>query len=106
MNFLERLDCLLKENNLKKGVFLQSVGFDENAYSEWKKGTTRSYMKKIDIIADYFNVSVDYLLGRTDIRDYETYTLAASTPDGELTPEQAEELEQFRQFIINRDKNK
>ena len=66
MNFIERLDILLKEKCVNKMTFLHDLGYSKNAYSEWKSGVTKSYMNKIDSIADYFDVSVDYLLGRTD----------------------------------------
>lgn len=80
MNFIERLDLLLKNSKTSKTQFLKDTGYSKNAYSEWNSGVTKSYMNKIDVIADYFNVSVDYLLGRTDeptnsAPDYEKYGL-------------------------------
>lgn len=66
MIFIERLDKLLKEKGVNKTTFLQDLNYSKNAYSEWKSGVTKSYMNKIDSIADYFGVSVDYLLGRSE----------------------------------------
>lgn len=64
MPFIEKIDYLLNRKSVTKGDFLKAVGFSKNAYSEWKTGVTKSYMNKIDVIADYFGVSVDYLLDR------------------------------------------
>lgn len=66
MGFIERLDEQLKKKGIAKIKFAHDLGYSKNAYSEWKSGVTKSYMNKIDDIADYFDVSVDYLLGRTD----------------------------------------
>lgn len=34
--------------------------------NNWKRGLSEGYMKMLPQLADYFDVSVDYLLGRTD----------------------------------------
>lgn len=34
--------------------------------NNWKRGLSEAYLKMLPKIADYFDVSVDYLLGRTD----------------------------------------
>lgn len=38
----------------------------KNTVNNWKAGRSKTYLKKIEEISDYFGVSVDYLLGRTD----------------------------------------
>ena len=45
---------------------------DKSAIGDWRRGSTKSYLKHIDKIADYFNVSVDYLLGRENMTFTET----------------------------------
>ena len=64
MAFIEKLDYLLAYKKVTKGEFLKAVGFNKSAYNSWNTGFTKSYMSKIDVIADYFGVSVDYLLDR------------------------------------------
>lgn len=64
MPFIEKIDYLLNRKKVAKGEFLKAVGFNKSAYNSWKTGFTKSYMSKIDVIADYFGVSVDYLLDR------------------------------------------
>ncbi|AIS61330.1 XRE family transcriptional regulator [Listeria monocytogenes] len=40
------------------------IGLSENIFYTWKKSSPKTDV--IQKVADYFNVSVDYLLGRTD----------------------------------------
>ena len=37
--------------------------------NNWKRGLSQAYLKMLPEIADYFDVSVDYLLGRTEINE-------------------------------------
>ena len=85
MEFIERLDLLLKDRKISKMQFLKDTGYSKNAYSEWKSGVTKSYMNKIDTIADYFGVSVDYLIGRTDDPAPATDAIDSEFSDMELS---------------------
>ncbi len=62
MDALYKIMSLLKENNIEQQEFANAIGVRKQAISEWKKGTTKSYMKYIDKIAEFFGVSTDYLL--------------------------------------------
>lgn len=101
--FWDNLFHLCMNKGIKPNALVDEIGVSSGIITKWKNGTTPNgeTLKKI---ADYFDVSVDYLLGRTDKPEL----LAAHTADDshDLTPEQREELEQFKQFIIQRDKNK
>lgn len=59
---------LVKELAQKQGLSLNDledrVGFSRNSLYSWKKSAPKP--EKLNVIADYFNVSTDYLLGRTD----------------------------------------
>ena len=72
MNTLDRIIMLIKERGITQQQFLKDVGLNKTALSDWKKGVNASYKKHINKIADYFNVSVDYLLGRENMTFTET----------------------------------
>lgn len=59
---------LVKELAKKQGLSLNDledkVGFSRNSLYSWKKSEPKP--SKLDVVADYFQVSTDYLLGRTD----------------------------------------
>lgn len=65
---LQRIIGLLSERNISNTEFTAYLGCPSSAVSEWKKGKVSSYQKYIVQIANYFDVSADYLLGRTDMR--------------------------------------
>lgn len=58
----------IKELADKQGISVSKVaidlGFSENLFYQWKKASPKS--DRLEKVADYFDVSVDYLLGRTD----------------------------------------
>ncbi|MEY8441858.1 transcriptional regulator [Lactobacillaceae bacterium 24-114] len=58
----------IKQLSSSKGVSLKKVatdlGFGENTIYKWKVQSPKG--EYLDKVADYFNVSTDYLLGRTD----------------------------------------
>jgi len=66
MNTVERIVNLLKEKGIQQKDFVKNIGLNSSALSDWKSGQNHSYKMHIDKIADYFNVSTDYLLCRTD----------------------------------------
>lgn len=64
MTLFERIKSLAlsKDKNVKE-VALE-LGFSENLFYRWK--TTDPKAVDLQKVADYFDVSVDYLLGRTE----------------------------------------
>lgn len=63
--FVERLDLLVKQNQLSYYKLAKSLGIDERYFTRWKKGTTPSTEVFISL-AKYFNTTIDYLIGRED----------------------------------------
>lgn len=57
----------MNDNNLTATEFALKVGVQKNAVSEWKSKRISPTAEALAKIADYFNVSVDYLLGRVDM---------------------------------------
>lgn len=64
---LERILSTLNQRGKSQKQFAEKIGIRPNVISEWKAGKTSTYLKMIDTIADYLDVSVDYLLDRTPI---------------------------------------
>lgn len=66
MNFLDRLLFLISKNHITKNKLLTDLGLSKNSFVDWSNRGTVPSGDVLSKIADYFNVSVDYLLGRTD----------------------------------------
>ena len=64
--FAERVKLLRKKKNLKQYELGKIVGFTVTAISDIERGRRTTTMEKLDALADFFDVSVDYLMGRTD----------------------------------------
>lgn len=67
--FTSRLDSLLQEKNIKTLYDLsQKVHIHRNNIRQWYTADCLPLIDDLFILADFFGVSVDYLLGRTDDR--------------------------------------
>lgn len=67
MNTIEIINDLLKEKGISASKMMKDLGFSSGLFSQWKKGLQNPSRKKLEMIAQYFNVSVDYLLGTPQI---------------------------------------
>lgn len=57
----------LREQRRISQVFLgMELGMSQNTISRYETGTREADYETLIAFADYFNVSLDYLLGRTD----------------------------------------
>lgn len=65
-NFSERIIHLKTERKLLQKDIAASVGLSLRAYQYYEKGQKEPTLSVLLRLADYFNVSLDYLVGRTD----------------------------------------
>ena len=63
---IERINQLSKNKNISVNKMLSDCGLSKSVVDNMKKGSLPT-IDKIQKIADYFDVSTDYLLGKTDI---------------------------------------
>lgn len=94
-----------KDKNLKEVAV--AIGLSENAIYKWTTQSPNS--ETLEKVADYFNVSTDYLLGRTDNpkvnngdsveQDSEDNFLVAAHMDDDLSEEELEEVRQYIEFL-------
>ncbi len=63
----EVFEALCKEKNISASQAGEIVGVSPAAVSKWRKGTIPTG-EKLCLLADYFGVSIDYLLGRSKIK--------------------------------------
>lgn len=64
--FAERLSELRKESNLSLMQLGKDLGVSDTALSRWERGVQIPNIETLVIIAKYFNVSTDYLVGLED----------------------------------------
>jgi len=64
--FANRVKALRKSAKLTQKVLAQAVGMTERGYQDLEYGKFNPNYDSIMKLADYFDVSADYLLGRSD----------------------------------------
>ena len=65
----ERFLMLLNEKNSTPYKVSKATGIASTTLSSWKNGKSVPKLDKMQAIADYFGVSLDWLMGNTDIRE-------------------------------------
>ena len=64
--FAEVFEQLLQNTNTSSYKLTQDTGIHNGLISKWRTGGSVPSAENLIKLADYFDVSVDYLLGRTD----------------------------------------
>lgn len=115
--FGQRLAKLRKERNLSQYELAEKMGFSRGQIANYEQGTRQPDFETLLKFADYFGVSTDYLLGRTDTpepsphdKDEEEFQAFANNPElnvfyKELPESDEEAVERLREIweIIKKD---
>ncbi len=95
--FGKRLTELMETNDLNKAKLIRATGITEGAIDGWIKRGSQPTADMLCKLADYFEVSTDYLLGRSnDVGVIET--------NANLTQDQQELLSLYNKMSFQ-DKN-
>lgn len=64
--FIERLKALREEKGVSQAQLSKATGLSQSAIAFWETGKRIPNAQAIIILARYFGVTTDYLLGETD----------------------------------------
>lgn len=67
--FPERLKKLRKEAHLTQKDVANHFNTSPQSYAQWEKGQRNPSKESLEKLANFFNVSVSYLIGETDIKN-------------------------------------
>lgn len=67
MQFVDRVAMLAKEKGVTEKQVLLDCNLNKNLFGLWRRGSNPNKATQ-KILADYFGVSVEYLMGETDDR--------------------------------------
>lgn len=67
-NFKTRFEFLCKGKGVSYYKVSKDLHFDKSYVTRWLHKNYLPSLELLELISDYFEVSVDYLLGRTDIK--------------------------------------
>lgn len=62
----DRIKELMKEQGLNQVKLAQKIGVKQNTISSWLLNKKEPSITSLWLLADYFNVEIDYLVGRKD----------------------------------------
>lgn len=61
-----RIKDMREDNDLTQKQVSQMLLCDQSLYSKYERGEREVPLKILVALADFYNVSIDYLIGRTD----------------------------------------
>ena len=73
-SFLSRFESLCSEKEVTHYKVAADCLFDKSNISRWISKGFLPELEILELLCDYFNVSPDYILGRTEDKDYIYYT--------------------------------
>lgn len=76
-----RLRTLRKERGLTQVELAQKIGIGNKTISDYEREISSPDIESLNLIANFFNVSTDYLLGKSDDRNT---PVSAPTPKEQL----------------------
>lgn len=104
MYVLNRITALLKERGLQQKALCEHLGLKGQAYTNWKGGSNDSYMKYLPQIAEYLNVSIDYLLGNPTPTEASLLPADLLAVISTFSDEEMKELENYVHYIVSKRK--
>lgn len=74
---IPKLFELMKERNIKPAKLAAATNTSTGNISDWRSGRSSPSSEKLITLANFFNVSADYLLGLNSLNENETRMLKA-----------------------------
>ena len=107
--FADKLKELRNKEGISQSALGKALNMSQQGIAKWETGSTSPNPEMLRKIADYFNVSVDYLLGKTDIKNprpknedkitFDDFTYAMNEEAHELTDEEKDKLLELARFF-------
>lgn len=69
MNFEARLKQLRKEKDITQEQLAKVLNYGRTAIAGYETGRNEPSIQDLNKLSSYFNVSVDYLLGKSEVRE-------------------------------------
>lgn len=65
----KNIRALREDNDLKQRELAEYLGVSQNTYSQYETGVIAFTDQILIKLADYYNVSIDYLMDRTSMKE-------------------------------------
>ncbi len=64
--YFQRLKDLREDKDMKQVQIAELLGIQQTVYSRYERGYQNIPIEHLILLANFYNVSTDYILGRTD----------------------------------------
>lgn len=112
MDFKFNLRNLRREQNISAATLAIYLNVSKSAISMWESGKARPSRENLNKLAKYFNVTMDYLIGREDtaIDDILTDEEIINVENGKtilkdmahLSKEEQDKVKEYIEFLISK----
>lgn len=68
---ITRIKDLREDSDISQKQLADVLGISQRAYSHYENGTRKIPLDILLSLADYYNCSIDYLLGRTKKKEFD-----------------------------------
>lgn len=95
------LKMLRNEKNMSQQELADALGISKSSINMYERGERQPNFETLETIADYFNVDIDYLLGRTNktTKIIKPTTIAAHFDGDEYTEAELDKIREFAAFV-------
>ena len=95
------LKLLRNEKNMSQQELADALGISKSSINMYERGERQPNFETLETIADYFNVDIDFLLGRTNktTKVINPTTIAAHFDGDDYTEEEMNEILKFAEFV-------
>ena len=66
IKYSQRIRELMKEEKVNQVILSQKIGVVQSTISAWLNGKKEPSIKSLWLLADFFQVSIDYIVGRVE----------------------------------------
>lgn len=101
-----RLKQLRNARRESQQTIADAMGIDRTTYSKYETGASEPNIDMIRRLANYFGVTIDYLLENTDdpAHDitFDALAFIGGTPLSEMTDQERKELTDFARYLLSK----
>lgn len=67
--YMQRLKALRENSGKLQKEIAQELNMKQQQYQRYENGKTEMSVTLLNILADYYQTSIDYIVGRTDVKE-------------------------------------
>lgn len=97
-NFAKVFKALRTQHKMTQQELAAKIGVSRSAIGMYENGEREPDFETLEVIADFFNVDMNYLIGRSS---YIT-TIAAHHDNEDWTDEELNEIDEFKKFVLSK----